>query len=528
MEWAHAIAPKAKILLVETTTDSTTNLIKGVNYARSAAGVSVVSMSWGTDEFSGQTAYDKYFTTPAGHTGVTFVSAAGDEGAEGGAEWPASSPNVLAVGGTTLTLDSSGNISSESTWSDTSGGTSSIEPTPSYQSALGVTGRTTADVSYNADPDTGFATYDSLSYEGETGWAETGGTSAGTPQWAALVAIADEGRTLKGSSNLDGATGTLPAIYNVYASATQYAADFNDITTGSDASNGGGGGGGGYGGGGGWGHGHGGHGRGGYPYDVTAASTRTTATTAAVSTNSAAAGYDVPTGVGTPKAAGLIASLVSSGAKKTSKAAVTAKVTKSSKVHRSDEELTAPVVEPSPVIVSQSPDSHISILSIDQSRLTAPLATNAQAIGNFAATSVDGAFTNKTVQLSLGAYLLEVDADLNRSYVQRAQRTVAAATSSITAALAAETRVVATDLAIPAAAAVSSELFSVTHIDAAATFADAMSNFAEECASIPALPVAAEHSNARAWALTGLIVAADAVILKRFQNKRRFRQAVAR
>ena len=54
MEWAHAIAPQAKILLVETTTDSTTNLIKGVNYARSAAGVSVVSMSWGTDEFSGQ------------------------------------------------------------------------------------------------------------------------------------------------------------------------------------------------------------------------------------------------------------------------------------------------------------------------------------------------------------------------------------------------------------------------------------------------------------------------------------------
>ena len=84
-------------------------------------------------------------------------------------------------------------------------------------------------------PNTGFATYDSLSYEGETGWAETGGTSAGTPQWAALVAIADLGRTLKGSSNLDGATGTLPAIYNVYASSTQYAADFNDITTGSDA-----------------------------------------------------------------------------------------------------------------------------------------------------------------------------------------------------------------------------------------------------------------------------------------------------
>ena len=107
VEWAHAIAPGANILLVEASTDSFGNLMAAVNYARNVSSVSVVSMSWGGSEFSGQGAYDSYFTTPSGHQGITFVASAGDSGASA-AEWPSSSPNVLSVGGTTLGVSKAG------------------------------------------------------------------------------------------------------------------------------------------------------------------------------------------------------------------------------------------------------------------------------------------------------------------------------------------------------------------------------------------------------------------------------------
>ena len=83
------------------------------------------------DEFPFEQGLDSNFTTPAGHTGVTFVASTGDNGSPG--EYPAYSPNVLAVGGTTLTLNSQNNISSETAWSGSGGGISSEEPQPSYQ-----------------------------------------------------------------------------------------------------------------------------------------------------------------------------------------------------------------------------------------------------------------------------------------------------------------------------------------------------------------------------------------------------------
>ena len=88
-----------------------------------------------------------------------------------------------------------------------------------------------ADVSINANPYTGYAVYDSLAFQGQSGWQVIGGTSAGAPQWSALVAIADQGRVLRGAGTLDGATGTLPAIYSTY-NASQYNSAFNDITVG--------------------------------------------------------------------------------------------------------------------------------------------------------------------------------------------------------------------------------------------------------------------------------------------------------
>ncbi len=80
VEWAHAVAPNANIVLVEAKSAQLGDLLSAVDTARNLPGVSVVSMSWGSSEFRGETSYDSYFTTPAGHTGITFVGASGDSG----------------------------------------------------------------------------------------------------------------------------------------------------------------------------------------------------------------------------------------------------------------------------------------------------------------------------------------------------------------------------------------------------------------------------------------------------------------
>ena len=161
IEWAHAIAPAASIDLVEASNDTNnTDMFTAVATAASLPGVSVVSMSWGIDEYSGQQAVDSTFTTPSGHQGVTFIAASGDQGSPG--YYPAYSPNVLAAGGTTLTLNANNAIQSETAWSGSGGGTSQYEPEPAYQQGFQSTGkRTIPDVAWDADPNTGVAMYDS-------------------------------------------------------------------------------------------------------------------------------------------------------------------------------------------------------------------------------------------------------------------------------------------------------------------------------------------------------------------------------
>jgi hypothetical protein len=228
VEWAHAAAPGADILLVETASASYNDLLSAVDYARNYDGVSVVSMSWGGGEFASETGYDGHFTTPANHGGVTFVASSGDTG--GNVEYPAVSPNVVAVGGTTLHLASDNTISSETAWSGSDGGVSSYESKPSYQAGISWTGaRSSPDVALNADTATGYAVYDSYGYSGQNGWFTLGGTSAGAPQWAGLVAIANQGRAVAGNSSLDGATETLPALYSMPDT------NFHDITTGTSS-----------------------------------------------------------------------------------------------------------------------------------------------------------------------------------------------------------------------------------------------------------------------------------------------------
>jgi hypothetical protein len=219
VEWAHAIAPAANILVVEASSQSLKPLIAAVNVARNTPGIVAVSMSWGFSEFAHETAYNSTFTTPAGHTGITFLAASGDSGPQGGSEWPASAPNVVAVGGTTLVAGSSGQYEVEFPWSGSSGGYSKFEPEPNYQRSVQDTGkRSSPDVSFDGDPNTGVNVYETSPITGQGSWEIVGGTSLGSPAWAAIIAIADQGRAVNGQSSLDGPTQTLPTLYALPAS----------------------------------------------------------------------------------------------------------------------------------------------------------------------------------------------------------------------------------------------------------------------------------------------------------------------
>jgi hypothetical protein len=185
-------------------------------------------MSFGGGEWSGESAYDNYFTTPAGHTGVSFVASSGDSGSTGAPEWPSVSPNVLAVGGTQLTTDSAGNYGSEFGWSGSGGGVSLFEAQPAFQRGIvrqSSNSRTVPDVAFDGSSGSPFAVYDTASY---SGWLEVYGTSCGAPQWSALVVIANQGRVLAGKAPLDGATQLSPMLYAAATSA------FHDVTSGSN------------------------------------------------------------------------------------------------------------------------------------------------------------------------------------------------------------------------------------------------------------------------------------------------------
>ena len=233
VEWAHAIAPGANIVLVEASSDYTSDLNTAVTTAAKLSGVSAVSMSWSGSELRSETSQDSVFTTPSGHQGVTFLAATGDSGTPAG--YPAYSPNVVAVGGTSLYINSNNNSYSynyETAWNNSigagGGGTSSYEVEPAYQKSVQSTGyRTVPDVSLDADPNTGVPIYDS--YLNSSGpWTQIGGTSLSTPMWAGIIAIINQGRVATGGTTLNGATQTLPGLYSLPSS------DFHDITLGSN------------------------------------------------------------------------------------------------------------------------------------------------------------------------------------------------------------------------------------------------------------------------------------------------------
>ena len=148
-------------------------------------------MSWGGAEFSDELSYDTHFVDKA-NPAAAFFASSGDDGT--GASWPASSPNVIGVGGTSLQLASSGALIAESAWSGSGGGVSAYEKEPAYQAAYKISKangmRAIPDVSYDADPASGYPVY----FTTGTGTKQrvlehVGGTSAGAPQWAAIQAL---------------------------------------------------------------------------------------------------------------------------------------------------------------------------------------------------------------------------------------------------------------------------------------------------------------------------------------------------
>jgi subtilase family serine protease len=231
IEMAHGMAPKATIFLVEAQTNSFTDLLVAEDCAGkkvAAAGGGEVSNSWGGGEFSGETTYDSHFKVGK----VVYFASTGDAA---GTIWPSTSTNVVAVGGTTtsrvntvsgskMTPATFGNFIGESAWEEGGGGLSLYEPRPAYQKSLPAAAhKVVPDVSSDANPNTGVWVYDANATTG-VGWYVFGGTSVSSPTWAGIVNRAGGFATSTPAE--------LTKIYTAYATATSYAADFNDIAYG--------------------------------------------------------------------------------------------------------------------------------------------------------------------------------------------------------------------------------------------------------------------------------------------------------
>ena len=228
IEWAHVEAPAAKIVLVEAANNGFSSLFGAVSYADSI-GVTEISMSWGGAEFRREQAYDALLANP----GTLYIASSGDLGH--GTQYPAASPDVIAVGGTTLAGcggTSCAGFTREKAWAGSGGGVSRVEPAPAFQTGYtgpvhgdgtiaALTGgrRGIPDVSFDANPTTGVSVYDSTRYQGQAGWFTLGGTSVGAANWTGILAAG----AAAGQGGLQGRA----AIY-----AGGYATSLRDVTRG--------------------------------------------------------------------------------------------------------------------------------------------------------------------------------------------------------------------------------------------------------------------------------------------------------
>lgn len=193
VETVHAICQNCSILLVEAKSASFSDLIRAVTTAVKF-NAHIISNSYGGDEMSNESAYDQYYNVP----NVIMTFSAGDSGY--GATYPAASPYVVAVGGTTLHLKNTHYVS-ETAWSGTGSGCSKYEQKSVWQKDKYCQHRTIADISADADPTTGAAIYDSTLYQGHKGWFKVGGTSLSAPLIAGMWALSGDTATNKALYN---------------------------------------------------------------------------------------------------------------------------------------------------------------------------------------------------------------------------------------------------------------------------------------------------------------------------------------
>jgi kumamolisin len=224
VQWAHAMAPKAKIVLMEAASNSNTDLYAAVdaanNYIKNHGGKGEISMSWGGSEFSGETSDDSHFA----QANVVYFASSGDAS---GLIYPSASPNVVSAGGTQINRDSSGNYTSQvgttTCGTGCGGGTSKYETRPSYQSAVSSvvgTKRGTPDLASDSSSNSPVYVYDSSCYNS---WLEVWGTSVAAPTLAGVINSAG---SFKSNTNAE-----LTEVYNDRAVTSAY----TDIKSGSCA-----------------------------------------------------------------------------------------------------------------------------------------------------------------------------------------------------------------------------------------------------------------------------------------------------
>jgi len=210
LDMVSAACPNCHILLVQASTASFSNLWTGVDYAKTQPGVRAISNSYGNTDSSSYAQYDSHYT---GNNMAITVST-GDNGY--GAQWPATSPGAVAVGGTSLVRSGTSRGWSETAWNGAGSGCGLGHPKPTWQN--GVTdacgGRMEADISANADPNTGVAVYGPVT-RNASGWGVWGGTSESSPFIAGMFALRN---------------GNIDAASSVYS----HTANLNDVTSGSN------------------------------------------------------------------------------------------------------------------------------------------------------------------------------------------------------------------------------------------------------------------------------------------------------
>jgi len=229
VQMVHTANPYAQITVVEAKSSSYTDLFSAVNYANNLPGTQIISMSWGSREFNGQNTYDSYFSNKK----ICYCASSGDSNY---VNYPSSSPNVIAVGGTTLTLNNNDTRLSETTWTSAGSGVSQYTPKPSYQVGKGISGnkRITPDISCVANPNSGVV----ICYSGN--FYIIGGTSVSCPLFAGMLSITNQQRIASSKSVLTSvasSSNNLTQNYmykTIYPNSQLYTSNIYDVTNGKD------------------------------------------------------------------------------------------------------------------------------------------------------------------------------------------------------------------------------------------------------------------------------------------------------